>query len=424
MTIEEAQAWGKLIKYHRKQLKLKQEDLAVGLCTASYLSRIENGIVIAEQGLYESLLAELGIDLTREINNRALNHTFLERMYVKLLSNEIIHKEEIITLENLQKEDLIEEQDIIAALIYSRYLLAIKENSKGQELLTKLQSLIVLKDNRITEIYIGVSTFSKLSHLQFQEILENQNKHQLHRFFHKMHSFELANYVYHLAFAAHRNFEFNLALQYINKTNTIFNHQYKPLFQLKIYSLKGVILNDLYLFDDAHIEFDAGIDLLSNVEFTNQNFHWSSLLNNKAYCFECAGQFKEASEVYERAYQYEADQLSIINWMRTCNQLGDTKKLKTLLNNYPTDYFLAGHQQDQRQLLDYISKENYSVEGLKQLEQKIFPYFEKQSHFSLLLYYAPLWASYYEAFNAYKQVSNCLKIALSASEELRARMAR
>lgn len=42
MTNNEAKKWGLLIKYQRQQKGLKQDDVAVGICTTSYLSRIEN----------------------------------------------------------------------------------------------------------------------------------------------------------------------------------------------------------------------------------------------------------------------------------------------------------------------------------------------------------------------------------------------
>lgn len=35
---------GVLIRMYRKQQGMKQDDLAVGICTTSYLSRIENNL--------------------------------------------------------------------------------------------------------------------------------------------------------------------------------------------------------------------------------------------------------------------------------------------------------------------------------------------------------------------------------------------
>ena len=72
MQHNEAKNWGRLIKYHRQQQGLKQDDVAVGICTPSYLSRIENGLVIAEPSVYELLLARLGIDLIQEQEQLAI----------------------------------------------------------------------------------------------------------------------------------------------------------------------------------------------------------------------------------------------------------------------------------------------------------------------------------------------------------------
>lgn len=58
-------AWGKLLKYYRQKKKRKQDDVAFGICTPSYLSRIENGLVIAEHSIYAQLFENLGIDFNQ-----------------------------------------------------------------------------------------------------------------------------------------------------------------------------------------------------------------------------------------------------------------------------------------------------------------------------------------------------------------------
>lgn len=41
---------------------MKQDELCRGICTPSYLSRIENNLVIADDGLYTLLFERLGIN--------------------------------------------------------------------------------------------------------------------------------------------------------------------------------------------------------------------------------------------------------------------------------------------------------------------------------------------------------------------------
>jgi len=56
------------------------------------------------------------------------------------------------------------------------------------------------------------------------------------------------------------------------------------------------------------------------------------------------------------------------------------------------------------------------------LEDEAFPHFNEQQYYSLILFYAPLWAQFYEQLHAYKQASYCFRQALYASEKIRQRM--
>ena len=82
------------------------------------------------------------------------------------------------------------------------------------------------------------------------------------------------------------------------------------------------------------------------------------------------------------------------------------------------------HHQYQRKLLAYASVGNIAAASLKELEELVFPYFERQEYYSLLLYYTPLWAAFYEELHNYKQASACYRRALLASEKVQQRMSR
>lgn len=422
MLENEAKNWGRLIKYHRQQQGLKQDDVAVGICTPSYLSRIENGVLIAEASVYEMLLERLGIDMIREKEQLTVKRSLLETIYEKLLSNEVLTQKEIESLESFQTHSPQQEIDLLAALIYSRYLLSIDVLKEAEELLLKVEPFITWSQTRVTQLYIAITTYAHLSHFEFKEIIHREEQKQARNYMKTASCFEQANYMYHLAFAYHRSYSFQQALSYLNKAARVFSHQYKPLFQLKLYSMKGVILNDLYRFQEALVEFEAGLDLLRNVASIRTPQQWSSLYNNIAYCYECQGLFKEAMSNYERANNYEEDLHAIINWMRACYQQGDIDMLSNLFKSFPKERFTVQHHQYQWELLHFAWKRNVSLQSLKKHEELVFPYFEKQEYYSLTLYYAPLWGAFYEELHAYKQASNCYKLALIASEKVRKRM--
>ncbi|MBW8350803.1 helix-turn-helix domain-containing protein [Bacillus sp. IITD106] len=418
----EEKNWGRLIKYHRQQQGLKQDDVAVGICTPSYLSRIENGVVIAEQAIYEMLLARLGIDLVHEKEQLTAKRALLETIYEKLLSNEELTQNELLSLESFQTDTFQQEIDLLAGLVYSRYLLSIDVLKEARELLIKLEPLITWHQDRVTQMYIGITTFAHLSHLEFQEIILREEQQQVSNYMNTASRFEQANYFYHLAFAYNRYYSFQQSLFYIDIATQNFSHQYKPLFQLKLYSMKGVILNDLHRFQEALVEFEAGLDLLRNVAAIQTPRQWSSLYNNIAYCYECQGLFKEAMSYYEQANSFYEDLHTVINWMRASYQQGDEETLNKLFIEYPRERFNVLHHQYQWELLKFANERNITLTKLKELEELVFPHFEQQEYYSLTLYYAPLWAAFYEELHAYKQASKCFKLAFIASEKVRQRM--
>lgn len=422
MSDYDSKNWGRLIKFHRQQQGLKQDDVSMGVCTPSYLSRIENGVVIAEQTVYEMLLARLGIDLAQEKDDLEMKRSFFETIYAKLLSNESLMENEISQLKSFQKEIFQQEIDLLAGLVYSRYLFSIDCLNESRKLLLKIEPFVTWHQDRITQMYIATSTNLHLSFLEFQQIILREKDQHVSNYMNTANRFEQANYYYHLAFAHHRNYSFQQALDYMNSASLAFSHQYKPLFQLKLYSMKGVILNDLHRFQEALVEFGAGQDLLRNVDVVQTPRQWSSLYNNIAYCYECQGSFRKAMSYYEQASSFEEDLHTVINWMRASYQERDEETLKMLLKAYPKDRFNVTHHHYQLLLLKCASEGDFDLTKLKDIEELVFPYFQQQEYYSLTLYYAPLWASFYEELHAYKQATTCFKYALLASEKVRQRM--
>ena len=64
---------GQLIKLERQRQNMKQEYLASGICVPSYLSRIENGLVIPSEDIQQHLVKRLNIpvDALNTIGNEA-----------------------------------------------------------------------------------------------------------------------------------------------------------------------------------------------------------------------------------------------------------------------------------------------------------------------------------------------------------------
>lgn len=411
--------WGRLIKFHRKQQGLKQDDLAVGICTSSYLSRIENEVVVAEDNVYAYLFSRLGVDIASEQEQRNKKYHLLEELYEKLLSNEEVTAQEIDLLVSYQLSVFNQDVDLLAKLVYIRYLLSLDQLDGVAELLASLEPFIPWQQDRVTQMYIGVSTNFNLSTLNYGAILKREQSQNLSHLLQSAQAFELANYVYHLAFAAHRTYAFQQALDYIERANSIFTHCYKPLFQLKLYSMHGVIFNSLGRFQEALKEYRAAENLMQYVSAIQTPRQFSSLYNNLAFCFECQEDYGQAQSYYRQSNDYLKDLHTVINWMRVCYRANDMKGLAELFESYPLSIFSVEHHIQQWKLLNYAAQDELTVTGLYELEVGAFAHFEEQKHYELSLFYTPLWANLYEQHHAYKPASRCYHKAFQASEKVR-----
>ncbi|MFG3613066.1 helix-turn-helix domain-containing protein [Rummeliibacillus stabekisii] len=418
--MEKEKYWGKLIKYHRQMQGLKQADLAIGICTASYLSRIENEVVMADENVYTMLFERLGIDFITEQKQVKQVNMQLDNFYEQLLTNQTLTVQELNDLVSWQSNELHQTLQLRAKLVYIRYLLSLDHLKEAEDQLQKIETFISWQQDRETQMYIGTSTYFCLSTMNYTAILEREDKLHLRHLLLTTNQFELANYDYHLAFAAHRAYAFQQALTYIERADQSFTHFYKPLFQLKLYSMKGVILNALGRYGEAMREFEAGMNLLSHVQEIQTARQYSSLMNNMAFSFESQGDYERAQQHYQKANDYLEDLHTVINWMRVSYRANDFETLSLLFDRYPQERFSIGHHLYQWELLSMaLHPEEHTLERLQDIERRAFIYFDEQNHLELILFYVPLWATFYERLQAYKPASACYRRAFKASEKSR-----
>lgn len=63
---------GLLIKKQRKELDISLEALSHGVCSPSYLSKIENNILVANDDIYNLLFKKLGISMMDTIKEEKI----------------------------------------------------------------------------------------------------------------------------------------------------------------------------------------------------------------------------------------------------------------------------------------------------------------------------------------------------------------
>ena len=417
---------GQTIKFFRQLNNMNQDTLAVGICTTSYLSRIENGLVEPNETVYRMLFERLHLDFTAYVEEGKKQVQLIEQIYEKLLSNGKIDKEELEELHLLYEQRTTPSIQVQVDLVYCRYLLSEDCVDEASCILTSLSDLLLPSSSREWQLFVAVKTYYELMIGSYDAILNREFQTNSKFYLSKCSSFEQANYVYHLAFASHRAYQFSLAKLYIQEAIQLFKYQYKPLFQVKLYSMHGVILNGLGQVEAALKEYHAAIDLLQHVPAIATDDQWSSIYNNLAFAYESDKQYTQAIKYYEKALTFQQDIHTRINYTRTL-LFGGVKelfseKLQALSNN---DFIEGSHHQMQFFLMQAFEQID-ELEGLEEfykIEKKVFKYFIEEQHIELILSYGPLVTKIYEDSKQYKRATELYRLLFETSEKMRQRVA-
>ena len=134
---------GEKISYYRKKLCLTQEQLATGICSVSYLSKIENGVVIPSDEIINLLAEKLQITLNLNTQeNFEKVKELLEDWYRIILSR---NQEEAIIYEKIINEHMNTIEDPSLHIQYSlfslRYNLLLRDMNSSKALIKHLKSV-------------------------------------------------------------------------------------------------------------------------------------------------------------------------------------------------------------------------------------------------------------------------------------------
>lgn len=427
MKLDRYNKIGQTIKFFRQLNHMNQDTLAVGICTTSYLSRIENGLVEPTETVYKLLFQRLDLDFASYLEKDGQQEQLIEQIYEKLLSNEKINEEELEILRLIYEQRTSPSLQIQVDLVYCRYLLSQEYLEDVATILASLNDSLLPSDSREWQLFVAIKTYYELMIGNYDAILNREFQSNSKFYLAKTSTFEQANYVYHLAFASHRAYQFSLAKQYIEEAIQLFKHRYKPLFQVKLYSMYGVILNALGQTDGALKEYHAAIEILEYVPTIATDDQWSSIYNNIAFTYESDKQFERAVHYYEKALAFKKDIHTHINYTRTL-LFGEKKELfsKELRELSKNQFSEGTHQYMQFLLMNAFEKvdELESLDEFYKIEKIVFKYLIEDEHIELILSYGPLVAKVHEEAKQYKRMGELYQLLFKTSEKMRQRISR
>lgn len=416
---------GPIVKMYRIKSGFTQEELSEGICTPSYLSRIENSHVIADIEIYQLLFQRMNIEFG-EFYQESLNlDSKLEDIYINLLQNkEPTDNEDLKLLTDSTKYFFKKELHIKAKLVFSRYLITIGRYKEAEVIINELKEVIQLAADRNTFIYINVAIpLYYLTNKQGKAIQLYNEASKIQDLLNNGNFFEVACYYYNIALLLCKGYKYVETIEYCQKALNNFSEIYQPTLDFKCHILLGVAKNNLAQYNHAKRHYKICLNILHNTEKINCPENFNMIYSNLGYCYECQGEFDQALDCYTKTLDYNPQVADYVNLIRCCYQDNNLNLAHKYLNDIlETETIIDLKYQYQIDILAFILLGKLNIktaDDIDTLEEKSLKYFKEEHYHTLTIFYSKLFAQFYKKLNWYKKSSKLFEVALEVSEALR-----
>ncbi|MCP3027397.1 helix-turn-helix domain-containing protein [Halobacillus sp. A5] len=368
---------GQLIKQHRKFKDMTLEELADGICSASYLSKIEHNTMNASDEIYRLLGERLNIRLEN------LNEEFDDDIYDEIIHwHETIQLKDFALMDQLQKRchrKLQKNHNIELANLYkvvdSRFRVTKFKKPLSKKIAKELRDVLSQSSNEYRFLYyktIGLHHFlnseykKAINHFQCaEELMEKLPNHDSELFYH----FSLT--YTRLRMYVESNYYANLALEGYQKSLT-----YSKI--TDCYMMLAINYNFLGVYNVAERLFQKllkGSKEHLSLEDEGRVFH------NLGYIYSSQEKYSSAMKHLETALELkEKEGLSTVSTLFLLAQTA----FYTAEEEGSWEYFKRGEQEaDEREDLKYkhkfyvlkhkINETTQEDAFIKKLEKKIIP---------------------------------------------------
>lgn len=306
---------GKIIKLYREKAQLTQEQLGVGICSDTHISKIERGITDYSPEIVTLLSERLGISLEEELSRF---NKIKKRLYewhdviVKQIRPEI----EAIR-EELEQEMLlsISEYQNLYLLLQIKYLLFMNENDKAQRMISRIaksrEQLSAFESNLFKHVQ-GISYLARQNHLEAIAVLKSINEKEYNN----------PEFYHHLAIAYHTLKSEVMAYFYAEKARNYFKE-----INCFLRVIDAEMLMLIQVRDDRHNESDEVItrfeNLIQSSDMCAAPDRKARVVHNLAYELYCRKQYERASLLYKQSMELKNPRsgpylLSLEWYLRSC----------------------------------------------------------------------------------------------------------
>ncbi|PUB15940.1 helix-turn-helix domain-containing protein [Paenisporosarcina sp. OV554] len=414
--------FGHVIKLERIRRNMKQITLAQGVCTPSYLSKIENNSIIPSQEVIDLLLNRLELSITQ--NKNLDDDSYLAHIR-EIYFNAIMNKDRELVAQQLKK------------INNEHYLFSDSSNYYTYQLMVLRLTLIAQKTRDDTSELI----------LALSELSSNFNDHQtflfhtcVGNFYYFKHDYALALKAFEQAYNAHQNasaldwetadFYYMLSLIYLNQQRLViciefiqkalsyFKDNFYYHRAIECYLVLSVAQKRSFKLDEAQetLQLAKRITIQLNLEK-----HFFMIFHNLGSILAQRGDWEKAIEHYIESMtlsdEAEVKLMSIISIVQEFSKQGNANKviewaqkgIQISLDEENPDLQLYHHH-----LNIYISKYSDYL-NFEQIILKAIQFFKNTNDYIYIYKYYTFLAEYFYEKNKYK---NAAKYYSAANEYL------
>ncbi|ASF41114.1 transcriptional regulator [Halobacillus halophilus] len=406
---------GSLIKQHRKFNNMTLEDLATGICSVSYLSKIEHNTINASEEIYRLLGERLNIKLND------INQDFDEKIYQDLLEwHEAIQLRDLSLMNDYYEKCTIsynKNQNIellnLYKVIWARHNMKVTEGDLSEEVIKELDDIYMSSSKEFKFFYhkvLGIQCLlmqklkEALNHfLESNRLMERLPVNDSEVYFHlaltysQIRSSVESNYFAHKALDGYMN-TFNYARTVDTYMIIALNYRYLDIYDLaEEYFLKLLKISKYHLqpIDKRRIHHNLGY-VYANQERFEESLHHLEQANQ----IETIEYFFEVSTIYLLAstYYYYGKMDECWHYMRK----GEEKTKKYELPFFQNKFFILRHT---------IEGTTFKEEFTHKLEHEIIPNLRENNEYGEYKNSLEILGNIFYQKRLYKKSAMCFKEA-------------
>lgn len=414
---------GDRLRFFRIQQNKTQDELASGVISISYLSKIENNQSLPSLEVVDRLCERLGIRFLDEEEPMLLDE--LKDWYKLIISGE---KEELNNLYPEIKDQMDRAKDsttlVYFMLFEVRYFLQVRRLDEARKSLEKIHEIADIFTEELNYYLFKFAGLSNYIHEKYNDAYDCYKKAESIMLRTVLEKWEEADLYYSLGLTTSQLWKSTLCINYTNQALAIYQAHYNYKRSAECQILLGISYrrsDELSKAEDSYLLADKIANTLNNSNLKGFIHH------NLGYLYSMQGKSDGAIKHYEKSILFHEE----VNYKQTFPTIhsiisehykkGDYKNgldwvrkgLKNLENSDNECIEFYYHFKTYQYLMT-----THTIEFEEFLKGKVIPYFTEQNKSLFVADYSEILAKYYEKTFKYKLSSQYLKISIQALKKI------